>query len=150
MAYQPITEAQIEVARAAGRQRRAQALHAEAVRYDPEGATVEIKLSDALMVRVSRTVLAEWADLPGEAWPRLRLSAERDALAVGDHDVQISIEGLLRAVLPDGFIRRALAHRGGKATSQAKTAAARVNGTAGGRPRKLREPNPLEAEKELA
>lgn len=51
-------------------------------------------------------------------------------------DVDLSVQGLLADALGPTFSTRASGAIGGRAKSKAKTAAARVNGAKGGRPRK--------------
>ena len=136
MGYKSITDEQYEAGRAAGRVRLSSALRAESVRFDSDSQTVVIRLSDKVSVGVSKATFTEWDTLSDDEMRDIRLSAVRDALAVGTHDVQVSIEGLLRDVMPEPLLNRAFAQRGGAATSPAKALAARVNGARGGRPKK--------------
>lgn len=137
MGYKPITPEQYEEGRRIGRERLANALRAESVRYDPVSDSVVIGLSDTLTFGVKRSAIHEWADIPAEEFNKVRLSAVRDAIALGDYHVHINIAGLLSEALPNAFLRVAFAKRGGAAKSPEKAAAARANGALGGRPRKV-------------
>jgi hypothetical protein len=67
-------------------------------------------------------------------WP------DGSAIELEDRDIQISVHGLLTAILPAMLPSRSVeaifASRGGQATSRAKRKSSRANGRKGGRPRK--------------
>lgn len=137
MAYKPVTPQQYDSALKDGGERLSRIIQADGVRYDRDHDVVVIKLSDKASVEVERAAIPEWSSLSMDDMQEIRLSAVRDAIAVGSYDVHVSIEGLLRDVLPVAFLSRAFAQRGGTATSDAKAAAVRSNGARGGRPRKI-------------
>ena len=95
-----------------------------------------LTVSDRCTLSLRRDLFTEWADVSDDHFATIRLSALQDAVMLEDHDVQISIAGLLRDALPPSFLSFALAQRGGAATSPAKAKAAQRNGALGGRPRK--------------
>ncbi len=67
-------------------------------------------------------------------WP------DGSAIELEDRDIQISVHGLMTAILPGVIPARTVAaifaSRGGKATSAVKRSSAQANGRKGGRPRK--------------
>jgi hypothetical protein len=70
-----------------------------------------------------------------------RIEAETEIRAQAVHrDIQISVHGLLTAILPAMLPSRSIAaifaSRGGQATSREKRKSSRTNGRKGGRPRK--------------
>ena len=69
-----------------------------------------------------------------DVWP------DGSAIELEDRDIQISVHGLLSAVLPamlpSSAVAAIFARRGGKSTSEAKRASSQANGRKGGRPRK--------------
>ncbi len=136
MGYKPITEEEYQKGIEAGSNRLMWSLRAESVRYDRVTDKIVVVVSEDLAFEVPRAAISEWQDLTPEEMGGIRLSAVRDALAVGSHDVQVSVGGLLRDRLPEGFFNQAFAQRGGTVRSEAKANAARANGALGGRPRK--------------
>ena len=73
-------------------------------------------------------------------YTQLAVWPDGSAIELEKLDIQISVSGLLSAVLPAMLPSRAIAtlfgSRGGKATSDAKRVSSRANGLKGGRPRK--------------
>jgi hypothetical protein len=71
---------------------------------------------------------------------KLNVWPDGSAIELEDRDIQISVHGLMTAILPGVIPARTVAaifaSRGGKATSAAKRSSAQVNGRKGGRPRK--------------
>jgi hypothetical protein len=67
-------------------------------------------------------------------------NTKSSAIELDQHDIQISIHGLITALLPRMLPANTLsaffAARGGKSTSPAKRQSAQQNGHPGGRPRK--------------
>jgi len=69
-----------------------------------------------------------------EVWP------DGSAIELADQDIQISVHGLLTALLPamvpPGVIAAIFGSRGGQGKSDVKRLSSRANGRRGGRPRK--------------
>lgn len=129
-------ERQYVAATRRGEHRLAHEPRAVAARYDRRARKVVIELDNgcsllippALAQGLTTAAPADLADVlilgPGTtiAWPRL--------------DVQFSVAGLLAGILGTRAWMAELGRAGGRATSPAKSRAARRNGSKGGRPRK--------------
>lgn len=111
---------------AAGRIEAESEIRAQAARY--------VRDRDAIEVITTRNA--------GFLIPRQWIGALQDvpAIELEDHDIHISVHGLMTAILPAMLPPRAVAaifaSRGGRATSEAKRSSAHANGRKGGRPRK--------------
>jgi hypothetical protein len=118
---------------------RARKLGAEEMARSPLSASylaredsVFIKMPSGTSVKIPRLWIEEMRDLPKSALKQLRLDFVREAIEIPAHDIHTSAMGLLRdAIFGDDPYARA-----GRATSAAKTRAARRNGAKGGRPKK--------------
>lgn len=123
-------------AAARGKIELASKLQATAARFDARKKLIVVELANgasfafppALAQGLSDARPAELADIEisplgtGLHWPRL--------------DADLTVEGLLAGVFGSRAWMRQHAARAGRATSTAKTLAARANGVKGGRPRK--------------
>jgi hypothetical protein len=135
MGFKPISQAAYEAGLASGRDRLARASTAEAVRYDSDSDRIVIVFPGCEIV-IPRDRIEEFDGHDARAMSEIRLSAIGDALAIGHGDVHVDIDGLLADLLPATAVAKAIAKRGGRSTSPAKSMAARKNGAKGGRPRK--------------
>ncbi|MFM2043596.1 MAG: hypothetical protein RLY86_2172 [Pseudomonadota bacterium] len=137
MPFKPITDDAYAQAVAEAERQGGRGLRAEQVRYDRGRDAVEVQLSPRFTFAVPRSLLTEWDDATADAFEGVRLSALGDALILGDHDVYISVLGLLESAVGGTVLNEMFGRRGGRARSPAKARAARANGALGGRPRKV-------------
>jgi hypothetical protein len=110
---------------------------AVAARYDAKAGRVVLDLANGC-VYAFPTALIE--DLQS-ASPEALAGVEIDGLGFNLHwpelDVDLFVPGLIAGIFgTEAWMTRELARRAGRATSDAKAAAARANGAKGGRPRK--------------
>ncbi len=127
---------QIPQARAAERAARKRGHRARTVRFDRANARVVVELSSGVVFAFPvRAIRALRRATPSEL-AKVALSASGSGLRWEALDVDLSVAGLLLSAVDPAERVRHLAAEAGRATSDAKTAAARVNGTKGGRPRK--------------
>jgi hypothetical protein len=131
----PITDAMVDTAIKAGRQRRAREFSAIAVRYDAVRDAIEIDLSQGFGLRVPRAAIAELAAVPAEALINLDLSPAGTGIDLDDHDVHISVHGLILSLMSPSTLAAGLGQRGGVQSTPAKRDSARRNGRLGGRPK---------------
>jgi len=131
-----ITDAMVDAALEAGRQRQAREFSATDVRYDAERDALEIDLRQGFGLRVPRGAIAELAAVPAEALAGLDLSPAGTGLDLDDHDVHISVHGLVLSLLSPSTLAAGLGQRGGAQSTPAKRDSARRNGRLGGRPKK--------------
>lgn len=135
-----ITDAEFEAANRRGAAKRAAFPAAVAVRYDRRIARVVISLGSGLQIAFAPR------DVQGleDARPADLVDAEISASGLGIHfpklDADINIPALLEGFLGSkSWMAAEMGKVGGKASSDAKTAAARKNGKLGGRPKKVKE-----------
>lgn len=130
-------ERQFDAAEARGRAILETEPRAVAARYDAETGRVVLDLANGCTYAFP-TVLVE--DLQGAATEALA-RVEVDGLGFNLHwpdlDVDLYVPALIAGVFgTKAWMTRELARRAGQVTSEAKAAAARANGTKGGRPRR--------------
>ena len=111
---------------------------AVSARYDRGTKRIVVELSNGAVSSGSRHGFHPSAQRGMSAMQlaRVTLSPAGSGLIWEAEDVDLSVPGLLLSSvrMEDGM--RVLAQKGGRTTSPAKAAAARANGTKGGRPRK--------------
>jgi Protein of unknown function (DUF2442) len=110
---------------------------ATAAFYDPATGRIVVELKLGSAFAFPPALLHELADLTPEELARVEVDASEEALSWEEFDIDISVPGILVAILGDSMLK-AFASRGGSSTSERKAAAARANGRKGGRPRKKR------------
>jgi hypothetical protein len=135
-----ISDAEFEAANRRGAAKRAAFPAAVAVRYDRRIARVVISLASGLQIAFAPR---DVQGLEG-ARPADLADAEISASGLGVHfpklDADLYIPALLEGFLGSkSWMAAEMGKVGGKASSDAKTAAARKNGKLGGRPKKVKE-----------
>jgi hypothetical protein len=135
-----ITNAEYAAAIAAGQAEAEAEIRAKTVRYVPERDAIEITTNRNAGFLIPRQWIDALEDVPTRDLTKLEVWPDGSAIELEDRDIQISVHGLLAAVLPAMLPARAIAaifaRRGGKATSEAKRVSSQANGRKGGRPRK--------------
>ena len=131
-----ISDQALSAALDAGRQRLAREFTATAVRYDQQYDTVEIDLAQGFGLRVPRMAIAELADVPASALVLLDRSPAGTGIDLDDHDVHVSVHGLVLSLLSLSTMAAGLGKRGGTQSTPAKQESARLNGRLGGRPKR--------------
>ena len=134
----PTTDDELRDAIAAGGRRQATERRAAGVRYDPDRDAIEIELTDGAAVRLPRTMMEEFRDVPTADMARLRVSPAGYGIKLDEYDIGISVHGLIAALATPGDAAASLGKLGGAARTEAKRVSARVNGAKGGRPKKVR------------
>jgi hypothetical protein len=112
--------------------------------YDPGTGRIVVELKLGSAFAFPPALLEELAERTPEELARVEVDLSGEALTWEELDVDISVPGILVAILGDAMLK-AFASKGGSSTSDRKAAAARANGRKGGRPRKQRpskEPAP--------
>lgn len=135
-----ICDAEYAAALAAGQIEAETEIRAQAVRYVPERDAIEIVTSRNAGFLIPRQWIGALQDVPTDELSKLEVWPDGSAIELEDRDIQISVHGLLTAILPamlpSQSVAAVFASRGGQATSRAKRKSSRANGRKGGRPRK--------------
>ena len=135
---EPVTETVVQRAVDRGGRRQPAPLHASAVRYMPEVQALMIKFADQSAVVLPIRNYPELAGLTPDELDRLVLGFAGGALCLEEHDLHVSIAGLVSASAPLMELAVTVAaSRSGRQSSAIKAAASRENGRKGGRPRKV-------------
>jgi hypothetical protein len=136
----PITDTAYAMALATGQTEAQTEIRAHAVRYVPERDAIEIVTTRNAGLLIPRQWIGALEDVPIDDLTKLTIWPDGSAIELEEHDIHISVHGLMTAILPAILPARAVAaifaSRGGKATSDAKRSSAQTNGRKGGRPRK--------------
>jgi hypothetical protein len=128
-----LTDAEIDVASARGAAARAGEPRAVSARYDRKSNRVVVKLTNGCVFAFPSR-LAEGLEAASEAeLSQIEILGAGYGLHWEKLDVDLSVPGLLAGVFGTAAY---MARRAGRTSSPAKAAAARRNGTKGGRPRK--------------
>lgn len=141
----PLSEAEFErqfatAAQRGAARRRDQPL-ATSVRYDAEWG-VRIELNNGCLVCVPLRLLPELEGAAPKDLRRVEILGVGQAIAWPTLDQQFDVLQLLADSVGAAALMAKLGQRGGRVKSTAKAAAARANGTKGGRPRKRRQASP--------
>ena len=135
-----VTDAEFATALAAGRTEGETEIRAQAVRYVADRDAIEIVTARHAGFLVPRGWIGALQDVPVEELAQLEIWPDGSAIELESRDIQISVDGLMTAILPAMLPARTVAaifaSRGGRATSEAKRSSAQENGRRGGRPRK--------------
>jgi hypothetical protein len=135
-----ITDPEYETALAAGRAAAETEIRARSVRYVEDRDSIEIVTTRHAGFLIPLNWIAALRDVPASDLSKLEVWPDGSAIELGDRDIHISVDGLVKAMLPAMLptktIASLFASRGGKATSDAKRGSAQRNGQRGGRPRK--------------
>jgi hypothetical protein len=133
----PTTGDELRRAIKAGRDRRATERRATSVRYDPGRDAIEIELTDGAGVRLPKSMIEEFRDVPPADMTTLRVSPAGYGIRLDLHDINISVQGLIGALATTADMAGSLGKIGGAARTEAKRVSARANGAKGGRPKKI-------------
>jgi len=135
-----ISDAEYAAALAAGRAEAETEIRAQAVRYVPERDAIEIVTNRNAGFLIPRQWIGVLQDVPTAELNKLEVWPDGSAIELDHRDIQISVHGLLTAILPAMLPSRTIAtlfaSRGGQATSRTKRISSRANGRKGGRPRR--------------
>lgn len=140
MTSHSINDTEFAAALVAGRMDAEMEIRAQAVRYVADRDAIEITTTRHAGFLIPRGWIVALQDVPVEELAKLEVWPDGSAIELEDRDVQISVDGLLTAMLPAMLPSRTVAaifaSRGGRTTSDAKRSSAKENGRKGGRPRK--------------
>ncbi len=120
------------IAKARERGRLNQANDAVIMSFLPNSSHIYLRLRNRTELKIPVRSITSLADVTKPDLKKLRLSRVGDAIELPEHDLNISVAGLVRrAVTGDDPYAKA-----GSTRSKAKSAAARANGKKGGRPKR--------------
>lgn len=128
-----LTDAQIAAAEELGRTIRAGMPHAASARYDLKSERMIVDLDNGSTFAFPPRLVQGLEAATSEELEEVELLGEGFGLRWERLDVDFTVGGLLNGVFGTA---RWMAEKAGRTSSPAKSAAARVNGMKGGRPRK--------------
>lgn len=128
-----LTDAQIEAANERGRIAAATEPRAVSARYDAEAERIVVELTSGATFAFPPALVQTLCDATPEQLADVEVSAAGFGLHWPQIDEDYTVRGLMNGVF--GTVKWMVA-KAGRATPQAKAAAARANGAKGGRPRK--------------
>ena len=108
-----------------------------AARYDAKTGRVVLDLANGCVYAFPTALVEDLQSASPEALAGVEIDGLGFNLHWPDLDVDLFVPGLIAGIFgTQAWMTRELARRAGRATSDAKAAAARANGAKGGRPRK--------------
>ncbi len=134
----PIAEVdrQLRLAKAAEKRDRAAGRRALAVRYDRASGRIILDLTNGCVYAFPAVGVPAIANFSHDQLATVKLGPGGGDLEWEAEDMQLSVPGLLMAIISRTEKMREFARMAGSVKSAAKSAAARRNGKKGGRPRK--------------
>lgn len=126
-----------QIARATERARQADGTQPRAIsaKYDTKSGRIIIELSNGATVAVPSVLCEGIADASPREISKIEITPAGDGLHWESLDVDLGLPELIRGIYGTRMWMAELGRLGGSSTSLAKAAAARANGTKGGRPR---------------
>lgn len=131
-----ISEAKLATAEARGRELLKSELRASSARYDRKSARVMIELTNGCLYAVPARLVQDLRDASPDNLAEVQVDGVGFNLHWPGLDVDLYVPALVAGIFGTrAWMVRELARQAGRSTSPAKAAAARANGTKGGRPR---------------
>ena len=113
---------------------------AQSVTYDATTNRLVIELKNGVIFQLPCPLVQGLGDAPADAIAQVRLGPRGASLHWENLKLDFSLAGLLAGIFGTQVWMAELGRTGGRARSEAKTAAARANGKKGGRPAQTRQP----------
>jgi hypothetical protein len=130
-----LTDQEIARALAVGKEKLTTEPHAKAARYDPQANCVAVTLTNGCTFTFPADLVPDLKGLNAAQLSDIEVLGLGSGLYWPSNDVALSVPGLLSGLFGT---RSQMARLAGATRTPAKSAAARANGTKGGRPRKVR------------
>lgn len=111
--------------------------HAKAAYYDRSANRIVVELNNGMDFRFSPSSVQELAGAVPDEIAQVEISPSGRTLRWKKLDADLSLPGLMMGIFGTKMWMAHLGRTGGQATSQAKSAAAQLNGMKGGRPKKV-------------
>jgi Protein of unknown function (DUF2442) len=131
-----LTHRAYEAAVKRGEERKRMETRATAARYDRKEKRLVLDLNNGATLIVPVRLMQELAGAPERSLQKVELGPRGASLHWEDLDVDFGVHNLALGIFGGRSWMSELGRKGGKSTSKAKQAAARANGTKGGRPKK--------------
>ncbi len=127
---------QLPAAKVRGQRRMVREPKAIAARFDVSQKRVCVELSNGVSMSFPPQLAQALKGVSPKALAQIEISPMGTGLHWPALDADLSIAGMLKGAFGSRFWMRDLAAKAGSTRSEAKTAAARLNGVKGGRPKK--------------
>lgn len=131
-----ITDAEYAHAITVGKAALTQPFHAKSLRYDAHADRLRIGFNNGLDIGIAPGEVALLRDVPKSVLREACLSPGGTTITLEKADIDVSVLGLLRNVIPLVLAKSIVAAHSGRVRTDAKSEAARANGKKGGRPKK--------------
>lgn len=102
-----------------------------------QGTTLQVKFSNGLKLQIEVCDIPAFKGIPLSSFKKPHVTAGGDGLIFEEANLAFNLTRLLAPFVPIDLARSRVATESGKTSSVKKAQAARVNGTKGGRPRKV-------------
>lgn len=109
---------------------------AKSARYDADSGEIIVELANGARFSFPSNMGQGLTGASPEDLAQVEVTPSGDGLQWGSLDVDLGLLGLIRGIFGTKAWMAEIGKKGGRVASQAKTAAARINGMKGGRPRK--------------
>jgi hypothetical protein len=123
-------------ARARGKERLEDPSSMVDARYDADADAIELKFGGGGSMTIPRRIVPGLERAARSKIESIVVSPAGDALSWPALDIDVYVPGLVERAFGTRLFAASTGRRGGRQRSKAKAAAARANGTKGGRPRK--------------
>ena len=105
-------------------------------RYDSRRDAIDLSFASGGTITIPRELIPALEDATPSVLVSVSISPAGDAISWRSLDIDIYVPGLLERAFGTRLFAASTGRRGGRRRSKSKAAAARANGTKGGRPRK--------------
>ncbi len=105
-------------------------------RYDPRRDALDLNFASGGTITIPRELIPGLEAATPQILASVAISPARDAISWRLLDIDVYVPGLIERVFGSRLFAASTGRQGGRRRSKLKAAAARANGTKGGRPRK--------------
>jgi len=107
-----------------------------AARYHPRLDAVDLSFASGGTMTIPRELIPGLEDATPQVLASVNVSPAGDAISWRSLDIDVYVPGLIERAFGSRLFAASTGRKGGRRRSKSKAAAARANGTKGGRPRK--------------
>ena len=105
-------------------------------RYDPRRDAVDLSFASGGTITIPRELIPGLEEATPQVLACVNVSPAGDSISWRSLDIDVYVPGLIERAFGSRLFAASTGRQGGRRRSKSKAAAARANGTRGGRPRK--------------